>query len=235
MEIFMKIFKKLLIPIALITAFFGSSQAMEIYNKYFYAEYEKRTPDEELIKKYPATPAYMAYVNKEIDKSGLRFTSKAPYLFKYNRAMSRLRGSLLIRECAQEFDLDAVSTPEKLLRVNDDGTIQIVGGEEVVVVRGIKSHSVPFCLKQIQQLCKMIKKTGFADIKDANIFNTQEGIAYVIDTEIRSFYVPGNFACCTKYDLVTFYERMKKLLTMEDKAKEWLEQKIEKQKSKKMR
>lgn len=228
----MKIFKKLLIPIVSIAAFFSSNQAMEINKKYFYAEYAKLTPDEELIKRYAATPEYVAYVNKEIDNSGLRFTSKAPYLFKYNRAISRLRGSLLIRECAQEFGLDAVSTPEKLLRVNDDGTISRVGDEEVVIVRGIKSNNVPFSLKQIQQLCKIIKKTGFADIKDANIFNTDEGIAYILDTEIRSFYVPGNFDCCTKYDLVTFYERMKKLLTMESKAKEWLDQKIAKQKNK---
>lgn len=229
----MKLFKNLFLPVAAWLTFACNSHAMDkINNKYFYAEYEKRTPDEELIKKYAATPAYVAYVNKEIDESGLRFTSKAPYLFRFNRAISRLRGSLLIRECALEFGLDAVSAPETLLRVNDDGTILIAGGEEVVIVRGIKSNNFPFSLKQIQQLCKMIKKTGFADIKDANIFNTDEGIAYILDTEIRSFYVPGNFNCCTKYDLVTFYERMKKHLTMDDKAKEWLDQKIAKQKNK---
>lgn len=228
----MKIFTKLLIYIASIAAFFGSSQAMEINNKYFYAEYEKRTPDEELVKKYTANPEFMAHVTAEMNKAEAWWTSKGPYVFKYNNAISRVRGSLLIRECAQEFDLDAISAPEKFFKIRD-GKIVTTSDGPIVFARGIKSNNIPFSLKQIQQLCIIAEKTGLADIHDGNIFNSQEGIAYTIDTEIRSFCVPGNLGCCaTEYNFVTFLERMKKLLTMEDEAKDWLAQEIESQKHK---
>ena len=126
--------------------------------------------------------------------------------------------SVLIRACAQEYNLDAISSPYKKFYQNK-------WNDTYVVAPLIQAYDSRFTLEQIQQLYTIIKKTGFADAHKDNIFNTREGIIYIIDTEENPSFCPHK-----SWPLEEFVSALDELrfLPKEPNATDWIEAKSEK-------
>lgn len=226
----MKIVKNLLLPIAALAILIaGDAQAME---KPMTAapecqEYLKTLTNEELLKNYSVSPE-LKKVLDQIPDIALKYRRHKPvevhcdgkyrlFLLKMEKSdispsNSRVVGSLIIRKCARENNL-AVNAPIKRLYERN--------GKLFTFAEKIESIQNPFSLKQIIDIYKTFKKTGYNDFFGKNnIFNTISGIAYFIDTEFISFHLP--------FDKSFVLTLLLRRLNPDQEAKQWLAQKIEK-------
>jgi hypothetical protein len=187
---------------------------------YYYQNFIQRVP-EEIVKHEASDDVKKTLSNLPANFSGISEFSWLPdYIIKNNsldkeRELSRIYGSLLIRHCSQENNYSVVSTPIKYF-YNKEHRLYILAEK-------IKHIDKPFNLKQVQQLYKTSKKTTYWDIHEGNILNTEAGIAYIIDTESRSF-------CNNKERTKKAVLRYLKDLKIDTDAQRWLEQKTEKHK-----
>lgn len=103
----------------------------------------------------------------------------------YRNSLDRICGVELIRTCIADLGLDKVGCPTKELYTDPRS------GRTYVIAPKINSTNKPFSLEQTLQLYKLIKTTNYQDVKPRgqkeNILNGPDGIAYIIDTEERSF------------------------------------------------
>jgi hypothetical protein len=208
----MKIFKKLFLPIAVIAAFVGTSQAMEKPNTYNFEVFSKKHPIEELEKDHSVKPHVKELIDAKLQYTLATGANRFPWLPNHimKSKPSRLQGSLLIKKCARECNCNLVDTPTKQLYKTSWGDFYIVEKE-------INFSRQPLSLQQIKQLYKVFKKTDYQDINPGAVLNTQEGIAYIVDTEHDSFIKPlfGNVTLAHKLSV----------LPMDADAKEWVNKK----------
>ncbi len=209
----MKIFTKLLLPIAALTALTtGENNAMEKPGNYNFEAFSKRHPIEELEKDHSVKPHIKAIIDEKLQYTlapgANRFSWLPNYIMKCKP--SRLQGSLLIKKCARECNCNLVDTPTKQLYKTSWGDFYIVEKE-------INLSRQPLSLQQIKQLYKVFKKTNYQDVNLGAVLNTQEGIAYIVDTEHDSFKKPlfGNVTLAQKLSV----------LPMDADAKQWVDRK----------
>ncbi len=242
----MPIVKNALISLASLAILFaGQSQPMEqeCAGKYWYTNFRKQMPFEEILKKYKVSLEVEMIINdlfagtnytKNIANGSLKrllYDNNKVYesyrlpntVIKYGA--DRIIGALAIQQCAAEFNCDAVKTPIKKAYIDEQGIGYVVEPKVSIV-------SDPFSLKQIKQLCIVIEKTGYADGHNENIVNSVQRIAYILDTEPRSFDYCTVDPKETKTASCTHSFNLKRLsrLSMENDARKWLEQRIKEKK-----
>lgn len=248
----MKVFKKLLLPIAAIAAFAGNSHGMEkpkkhSYNFWEYCEKftEKQVIEQNLVDEKTKEildrdlPHVTGIDTKNLPKHILEKLDEYSFGLMRNSALeqhqllikydvSRVLGSQLIKKCAAENNLDAVSAPIKKCYIDRRHNYE----QTLIIVPKIQPSAKLFSLKQIQQLYRLAKLTGFQDFHAANIYNTDSGIAYAVDTEYKSFMnqyrIPSSHPLCS---LVPGLEKLSEV-PMESDAQKWIDKKIYKIKRK---
>ena len=231
----MKVFKKLLISIAAIVAFAGTSQAMErpfnYYNQFpdaekkalfiFTSKIDQATSDLLDTKLKNAKSIDLKDLPEATKKllrtypAGLATTLvlKEENLVAKHGNLSRIVGAHVLNTCAQAHNL-SVKAPIKKhyqLKTND-----------WVIAPLIKPLDRPFSLLQIKDLYKLSKLTGYGDMHAANIFNTEDGTV-IIDTEEKAF----TSVDIKHYHIKNFQGRICSL-SMEPEARVWLNTKIAK-------
>lgn len=269
----MKVFKKLLLPIAAIAALSGTIQTMEMpgnryldralkivnalwvgdqkiskisdaafvstseseKTKYAYAQFIKKMSAAEIFKNHTVNPelehkikdalAKRAYVQKTYHPHVIKLID-LPYILKspnqrYSQSneelLRRIVGSLCINQCAQELNLDVVKAPiKKVITINNK--------YYVVCEKVTFNKKILFSLKQIKQVYKIAKRTGYYDIHYNNLVNTAEGIAYLLDTEPVSFL--QHLSLRGLADILADLKKMHSY--MEPAANAWIDQKIQK-------
>ena len=242
----MKVFKKLPLPIAAIAAFAGNSHGMEKKSyKYFEQPDIKHSPivtfncnmvDENIkrilnrknnhysklsLNQLPENVA--AIINrysqctdetKILEEENL--VLKKVKLENLGIGMSRIIGAQLINRCAKDHNL-SIRAVEQKSYLDPDGALWIVAPKIIPSKR-------PFSLKQMRDLYKLAKLTGYGgDLHAANIFNTEEGNAFAIDTEEKSFLdfdISDSNVISLKRRFSTFI--------MEPAAQEWIDTKLKK-------
>ena len=129
---------------------------------------------------------------------------------------SRIQGAQLINRCACENNLSLRAT-EQQSYIDPKGAFWIIAPR-------IKPSTKPFSLRQMKDIYKLAKLTGyFGDLFASNIFNTEEGNAFAIDTEEKCFVdwdISEGIASDLKNRFSTF--------SMEPMAQEWVNKKIAK-------
>lgn len=192
-------------------------------NPYAYENFKQRFSKEELMANHSVSPELKAALDAEYPNGNPPVNTSClnDYFIKQERG--RVIGSLLIRECAQAHNLNLVSAPIKKLYTSKKGKLR-------TIAQKINPSGSLFSLLQIMQLYKISKLTGFRDIQEFNIFNTQEGIAYVIDTE-EGFSFIKDYLTHDKNFVAIFKRRTLKnclQLRITPEAKEWVKKKIAK-------
>lgn len=158
-----------------------------------------------------------AYSTRILDKHNLVFKPA-----NENRNISRIEGAHIINKCAQDNNLLTVRAPVKKCYRDATGLLWIVA-------QRIKPSAKPFCLQQIKDIYKLAKLTHYCDLHAANIFNTQEGISFVIDTEKKSFADPD----ISEWVVPSLQDKFSSL-SMEPEAQNWLNTKLSKLASKQL-
>lgn len=132
------------------------------------------------------------------------------------RGSSRILGAQVINRCAQENNL-SIRAPEQKYYRDPQEVIWIVASY-------IKPSTKPFTLQQMRDFFRLAKLTGYhGDIYASNIFNTEDGQAFAIDTEKKSF---------ADWPMVETYcdslrERFSTFI-MEPEAQDWVNRKLAK-------
>lgn len=126
-----------------------------------------------------------------LNYEGLCVTLESPlipgYVIKstYENSLDRICGAELMRTCAHDLNLDKAGCPAKEVYTDPRS------GKRYIVARKILATNKAFSFEQMVQLYKLIKATNYQDVKPdgqkENILNGLDGIAYIIDTEERSF------------------------------------------------
>lgn len=130
--------------------------------------------------------------------------------------MSRIIGAQLINRCAKDHNLSIHATEQKSY-LDPNGAFWVVAPK-------IKPSIRPFSLKQIKDLYKLAKLTGYAgDLHAGNIFNTEEGNTFAVDTEEKSFL---------DYEIIDSnikdLRRRFSTFIMEPDAQQWIDTKLNK-------
>lgn len=219
----MKLFKKITFSIAaMVATAVASSYAMENQDKYLFANYEKRfTPA--LLEKFQVSEDLKQALEEQFKGRKIIYNpleSKTRKItlngqdYYAKLETSRVIGTELINELAQEYGLDTVKAPIK----------RIFG--ENVIVPNIATTNDPFSLKQIKHIYKVIQKSAYVDTHHENIFNTSEGITYFLDTEKKAFAQVTNLKEWQAEDMQSTLGVLKMQLPMTDEARVWLTKKM---------
>lgn len=245
----MKVFKKLFLPIAALAAFVGTSQAMEKKSYKYFEQPEieqiKFTPVI-IFSRNMVDEATKQILNKKTNRYSSLSVNQLPdniaaIINKYSKCtdetkileeenlvlkrvalenlgigMSRIIRAQLINRCAKEHNLSIRATEQKSY-LDPNGAFWVIAPK-------IKPSTKPFSRTQIKDLYKLAKLTGYAgDLHAANIFNTEEGHAFAVDTEEKSFL---------DYDIsdsdISDLRRRFSTFTMEPDAQQWIDAKLTK-------
>lgn len=220
----MKVFKKLLFPMAVIATFSGIICAMEQPDTYLFQNYcERFTPAH--LKKYQVSPELKAALDQRFQERNIihnqmintyrKFTlNNQTYFAKLDT--SRIIGVQLINELAQEYGLK-IKAPTKSI-------YESLNGKEYVIVPEITCVQRPFSLAQIQDIYKAIQVSLYQDTHGGNLLNTQEGLVYFIDTQGTSFSRKTEW---NSQSQALTLDILKGTASMTDEAKVFLSKKIE--------
>lgn len=145
-----------------------------------------------------------------------------------------IMGAALIRKCAHDLQLNLVSASDKrVARINcaELKTYEIrkdyyLPYTDFIVQRRIPSTNAALTLAQVQQLCELIKATGYQTERKENIINCIDGIVYFDDTSYLRFSqaeTPEGFSSDVHFAMI----RLRKKHTLEASALAWLNQQID--------
>lgn len=153
-----------------------------------YENFIRRTSTKQLLKNHSVNPELKQLIDQNLP-SGFNHVAAFPWLPEYimKKDAFRIFGSLYIKACAHQNNCDAVSCPDKFIYSAPNGT-------QYIIAKKIIPNNKPLSLNQVKQLYKIAKKTGYRDLHNGNIMNTDSGIMYIIDTEASSF--------CSEYHFV---------------------------------
>lgn len=132
-----------------------------------------------------SSPFIPDYIIKSADKKMYNYFQYPPVFLGMRKLLDRLCGLELLQTCISDLGLNKVGCPTKELYTDPRS------GRMYVVARKIVSSNKPFSLEQTVQLYKLVKTSSYVDVKPGglkeNILNGTDGVAYIIDTEKRSF------------------------------------------------
>lgn len=119
----------------------------------------------------------------KLKKHGVwRFSWLPDYYVKFN--LARIHGMEKMKSCIAAKNLDLLKLPDKRI-YHVKGTPRTLNNYSyAVVIEKVKAQNRrPLNLKQIQQMCKLIKETGYISMTSTNYIRTEGDTITLIDTE----------------------------------------------------
>lgn len=110
------------------------------------------------------------------------------YIIK-KRAISRIRGTIKIRNTIEKYNLDLLVIPDKRL-YHIPGQRKKLSNDNYLLVcpkYHDKEEQKPFTLDQVEQILTFLLGSGYGDFKPDNYFRLEDNKLVIIDTEWQVF------------------------------------------------
>ena len=110
------------------------------------------------------------------------FENLPGYLVKYG--LSRIRGREIIKQCIEEHNLTCLTVPQKYIYHIQGKGQELTKSNYFVIVENMYAREPKmFSFEEVQQICILLRETGFLDFVTQNVLRLDNNQIAFIDTE----------------------------------------------------
>ncbi len=206
--------------------------------QYLYSDWSRECK-KDLSADFPCDPGVIETIKKNLKHipgydSGNEFDWLPEYKIR-QCCLDEIIGAAIIRKCTLNLGLNLVSAPDKRLANIKRAELEVYNEacgnyfcpyRSFIVQRRIPSTNAGLTLAQVQQLCELIRATGYETKRKENIINGTDGIVYFDNTSYLRFSqakTQESFNSDVHFAMI----RLRKNHTLEASALAWLNKEID--------